>query len=151
MYYRRSLGFTFYHLGVKHLPTVYSQIIHFCLWFFVSPTLKVEIMKTCVPYASRVKWDSVLRHVEIIYKLPCKLTLYYLCSGVGCGFPTSSDSKASACNAGDWVQSLGWEGSPGEGKDYPLHYFGLENSMDTIHGVAKSRTWLSDFHFQGFF
>ena len=39
-----------------------------------------------------------------------------------------------------WVQSLGWEGSPGEGKDYPLHYFGLENSMDTIHGVAKSRT-----------
>ena len=66
-------------------------------------------MKTCVPYASRVKWDSVLRHVEIIYKLPCKLTLYYLCCGVGCGFPTSSDSKASACNAGDWVWSLGQE------------------------------------------
>ena len=25
------------------------------------------------------------------------------------GFPGSSDSKASACNAGDWVQSLGRE------------------------------------------
>ena len=29
-----------------------------------------------------------------------------------------------------WVQSLGWEGSPGEGKGYPLQYSGLENSMD---------------------
>ena len=34
------------------------------------------------------------------------------------------------------------------GKVYPLQYSGLENSMDCIvHGVAKSRTQLSDFHF----
>ena len=47
-----------------------------------------------------------------------------------------------------WVQSLGWEDSPGEGKGYPLQYSGLKNSMDyTVHGVAKSRTQLSDFHF----
>ena len=38
--------------------------------------------------------------------------------------------------------------SPGEGKGYPLQYSGLENSVDyTDHGVAKSWTWLSDFHF----
>ena len=37
---------------------------------------------------------------------------------------------------------------PGEGKGYPLQYSGLENSMDCIdHGVAKSWTQLSDFHF----
>ena len=42
---------------------------------------------------------------------------------------------------------LGLEKSPGEGKGYPLHYSGLENSMDCIvQGVAKSRTWLSNFH-----
>ena len=36
--------------------------------------------------------------------------------------------------------------SPGEGKGYPLHYFGLEKSMDRIvHGVSKSRTRLRDF------
>ena len=36
-----------------------------------------------------------------------------------------------------WVQSLGWEDSPGEGKGYPLQYCGLENSMDCIvHGVT---------------
>ena len=38
--------------------------------------------------------------------------------------------------------------SPGEGKGYPLQYSGLENTMNCIvHRVAKSRTWLSDFHF----
>ena len=47
-----------------------------------------------------------------------------------------------------WVWSLGWEDSPGEGKGYPLQYSGLEYSMDcTVHGVAKSQTQLSDFHF----
>ena len=46
------------------------------------------------------------------------------------------------------VQSLGWEDSPGEGKGYPLQYSGQENSKDCIvREVAKSRTWLSDFHF----
>ena len=42
------------------------------------------------------------------------------------------------------VWSLGWE-DPLE-KCYPLQYSRLENSMDCIvHGVTKSRTWLSDF------
>ena len=44
-----------------------------------------------------------------------------------------------------WVWSLGWGGSPGEGKDYPFQYSGLENFMDSIvHGVAKSQTRLSN-------
>ena len=38
---------------------------------------------------------------------------------------------------------------PGGGKGYPLQYSGLENSMNcVVHGVAKSWTRLSDFHFQ---
>ena len=43
--------------------------------------------------------------------------------------------------------------SPEEGNGYPLQYSGLENSKDreawwaTVHGVTKSRTQLSDFHF----
>ena len=42
---------------------------------------------------------------------------------------------------------------PGEGIGYPLQCSCLENPMDrgawlaTVHGVAKSRTQLSDFHF----
>ena len=47
------------------------------------------------------------------------------------------------------VRSLGLGRSPGERKDDPLQYPGLENSMDCIVcGIAKSRTQLSDFHFQ---
>ena len=38
--------------------------------------------------------------------------------------------------------------SPGEGKVYPLQYSSLENSLDcVVHGVTKSQTRLSDFHF----
>ena len=47
-----------------------------------------------------------------------------------------------------WVRSLGWEDSPEGGKSYTLQYSGLENSMNCIvHGVAKSWTRLSNFHF----
>ena len=63
------------------------------------------------------------------------------------GFPGSSADKVSTCNVGDLGSIPGLGRSPGEGKGYPLQYSGLENSMDYIvHGVAKSRTWLSDFH-----
>ena len=45
-------------------------------------------------------------------------------------FPGGSDSKASACNAGDlgWVPGLGR--STGEGNGNPLQYSCLENPMD---------------------
>ena len=50
-------------------------------------------------------------------------------------------------NVGDQGSILGLGRSPGEWKSYPLQYPGLENSMDCSHGVAKSRTRLSDFTF----
>ena len=46
------------------------------------------------------------------------------------GFPDDSDSKESACNAGDLGSISGLGRSPGEGKDYSLQYSYLENSMD---------------------
>ena len=67
-------------------------------------------------------------------------------------FPCGSAGKESACNAGDMglIPELGR--SSGERKGYPLQYSGLENFMDCIvHGVAKSQTQLSDFHFHSFF
>ena len=63
------------------------------------------------------------------------------------GLPCGSAGKESTCIGGD----LGL--IPGLGRSqrregYPLQYSGLENFMDSIaHGVAKSQTWLSDFHF----
>ena len=67
---------------------------------------------------------------------------------VALGFPCGSASKESTCNAGDLDSIPGLGRSPGVGKGYPLQYSGLENSMDyTVHGVSKSWTRLSDFHF----
>ena len=65
-----------------------------------------------------------------------------------CSFPGGSAGKESACNAGDLGSIPGLGRSPGEGKGYPLQYSAPENSMDCIlHGVAKSGTELSNFHF----
>ena len=66
------------------------------------------------------------------------------------GFPGGSAGKESTCNERDQIFP-GLGRSPREGKGYPLQYSGLENSMDCIvHGVAKSQTRLSDFHFLHF-
>ena len=61
---------------------------------------------------------------------------------------SGSAGKESTCSAEDLGLIPGLGRSPGEGKGHPLQYSGLENSMDCIvRGVAKSRTWLSNFHF----
>ena len=66
------------------------------------------------------------------------------------GFPYSSVSKESACNAGDPGLIPGLGRSPGEGNGNPLQCSCLENPMDrgawqaTVHGVTKSWTQLSD-------
>ena len=43
------------------------------------------------------------------------------------GLPGGSDSKESACNAGDMDSIPGWGRSSGGGNGNPLHYFCLEN------------------------
>ena len=68
--------------------------------------------------------------------------------GAHLGFPGGSAGKESACNVGDlgWIPGLGR--SSGEMNGYPFQYSGLENPMGSIvHGVEKSWTGLSDFHF----
>ena len=62
------------------------------------------------------------------------------------GFIDGSDCKESACNVGDQSSVFG-SGKPlGEGNEYPLWYFCLENPRDRgawwaiIHGATKSWT-----------
>ena len=71
-------------------------------------------------------------HQKKLKKIPCK--------GMPCIQP---------CNAGGLGSIPGLGRHPGEEKGYPLQYSGLGNSMDCIvHGVAKSRTQQSGFHFE---
>ena len=57
-------------------------------------------------------------------------------------FPCGSAGKESACTAGDLGLMPGLGRFPGEGKDYPVQYSGLENSMDYNDYIR-----LSNFHF----
>ena len=70
------------------------------------------------------------------------------------GFPGGAVAKNLPANAGATGYAgliPVWGRSPGEGNGNPLEYPCLENSMDrgiwlaTVHGVAKSRTRLSNF------
>ena len=74
-------------------------------------------------------------------------------AAIPCHLPGSSAGKEPTCSAGDPGSIPGLGRSPGGGYGDPLQYSCLENPMDrktwwaTAHGVIKSRTGLSDFHF----
>ena len=83
----------------------------------------------------------------------CRQTLYCLSHQGSCRF-SRLVVKTPPAKEGDLRDSgliPGSGRSPGEGKGNPLQYSCLENPMDwgawwaTIHGIAKSRTLLSDF------
>ena len=82
------------------------------------------------------EWDQGAKSLHLV-------KIYFLS-----GLPGGSAGKESACKVGDLGSISGLGRALGEGKGYPLQYSGLEKSMDCIvHGIAKSRTRLSDFHF----
>ena len=66
--------------------------------------------------------------------------------GEGIGYPlqyswaSDSGGKESACNSEDLGSIPGLGRSSGEWKGYPLQYSGMENSMDSVHGVTNSWT-----------
>ena len=114
--------------------------VKYAFYFIVFPFIVLLILLMC-------KNKHILRlHIFIHRSRLYTISDYLLVierEGI-CG----SAGKESACNGGDLGSILGLGRSPGEGKGYPLQYSGLENSMNCIaHGVAKSRTQLSDFHF----
>ena len=74
-------------------------------------------------------WYKILR-LRNNLEPPSSFSWWCVCYCLQCGRPGFNP----------WVRKI-----PGEGKGYPIQYSGLENSMDCIvHGVTKSRTWLSD-------
>ena len=62
-------------------------------------------------------------------------------------------TSASLCSPRGWSLNIFKSHPNGEGDGTPLQYACLENPMDggawwaAVHGVAKSRTWMSDFTF----
>ena len=100
------------------MPSIFYSSFYSSFTFKMSKTLVM-----C--WTGRVTWSSDLIHSS-------------------CG----SAGKESAHNVGDLGSIPGLGKSPGEGKGYPLQYSGLKNSVDCIvHGITKSLTCQSDFHF----
>ena len=98
------------------------------------------------PICLQFPLQKAQKYIEETSKVP------FIVNGItGAYFPGGSDGKASTCNAGDPGLIPRSGRSPGEGNGNPLQYSCLENSMDrgdwwaTVHGVAKSWTWLSNF------
>ena len=84
---------------------------------------------------------------RITLKLVTNVFILGIC--ISLGFPCGSAGKESTCNVGDLGLIPGLGRSPREGKGYPLQYSCQEISMDWLYspyGVAKSQTWLSNFH-----
>ena len=71
------------------------------------------------------------------------------CKEINPEYSLEAAGKESACNVGDLGSIPRLGRCPGEGNGYPLQYSCLQNSMHrgawqaTVHGVAKSWTWLS--------
>ena len=114
--------------------TLRGQGIHLGVTFWELPW---GVSVTVCPPASKDSHPSICKY---IHSIPRALKNHPITSLF---FPGSSDSKESACNAGDWdsIPALGI--SPGEGNSYPLQYSCLENSMDwwaIVHWLTKGRT-----------
>ena len=82
---------------------------------------------------TRVQVDLTYR--SALFALPCaafsgQYHMFVVHRIRHCGFPAGSDSKESACNAGNRGLIPGSGRSPGEENGYPLQYTDLENSMD---------------------
>ena len=130
----------------------YSPLI-FLLQFYYHSSESLfgaySIWLNCLHFQAK-KWNMDIFPVEIALSFFPATSNYFIliASLLTLGFPSGSAGKKSACNVGDLGSIPGLGRSLGERKGYPLQYSGLENSMDCIvHGVAKSRTRLSDFHF----
>ena len=146
--------------ALSHSLWVYLHEELFCIWIYL---LLVAAQAGCLPGLQRAFYLE-LYHLPTFWPLATWQGSAYShnlrkwspvpsslpdCSFKGAtSFPCGSAGKDSACKEGNLGLIPGLGRSPGEGKGYPLQCSGLENSTDyTVHGVTKSRTRLSNFHF----
>ena len=89
-------------------------------------SLKVKVLSSLK--TDKVERDGAFSSLKILHFVVELLAHRVTVSGKA--FPGGSDSKASACSAGDLGSIPGLGRSSGEGNDNPLQYSCLENSMD---------------------
>ena len=130
--------------SLEEIPIPVANLLHLCCSW-----MKDGMETTPDDWLRILVLSSVWRASVIFSHLACLPSL----GNTVQLFPDGSTDKMSACDSGDLGLILMLGRSPGERNGYPFWYSGLETSMDrgtwqaVVHGVAKSQTWLSDFHF----
>ena len=141
-----SKEFFFFGCG-PFLKSLFNLLWYCCYFMFFDP----EACGIWAPQSGIHLTPSALEGRVLTTGLSGNSLSAYFMSPRGHGkvFPVAQMVK-NPCNAGDPGLILGSGRSSGEGNGNPLQYSCLENPMDrgvwwaTVHGVAKSRTQLSD-------
>ena len=116
----------------------FKTIWHFVFYCGIFGTsLIAQLVKNHLQ-CRRLQFDSWIRKIHWrMDRLPTPVFSGFLCSSVG---------KESTCSVGD-LGLIPWlRRAPGEGKGHPLHYSGLENTMDNSPWGCKeldTTEWLS--------
>ena len=127
-----TILYQFYYKPILCIFTL--DIVFFSLRISISFVFSVSFLRL-LPFG----W------FEVYLPLPYWALLVFIL-----GFPGSSDSKESDAIQDTWVRSLGWEVPLKEGMATHFSILAWRIPMDrgawwaTVHGVAKSWTWLSD-------
>ena len=159
----RSGPLTTWFLGTLYFPLIFLISVCNAMWFVLVIVLCLthQIVGIFFSPLGRQKHRPCLHTTYILEKfvklMNEKLYLHFTLIWNKNELPLrvsfvlrGSEGKESTCSAGDLSLIPGSERSPGEQNDSPLQYSCLENSMNrgawwaTVHGEAKSWTWLSD-------
>ena len=133
------------HLLLSFLHAQFFETLSTCKLF-----LRIDACGSW-PVLRGIRWKLILASHHS-FPLVTALSFEKRQASLG-GFPCGSDGKESASCVGDPGSIPGWGRSPGGGHGNPLLYSCLENPMDreawlaTVHGVAWSQIWLSDYHY----
>ena len=125
------MGLGLYSLKGWEVTIPTCSLAHVCLCRAIQPCSLTQGLCIRISGVTKEEWGTVAASLEwnegtgII--------------GVMClSFPGGSTGTKSACNAWDLGSKPGLGRSAGEGRGYPLHYPGLENSLGyTVHGGHK--------------
>ena len=135
---------------VSFKPLIF--VLKYFTWYLTLWTLLVCYMgfqgSSVIKNPTAIKWTSQESEPHKCFSFPVqrKVNVYTILWV----FPSSSDDKASACNAGDLGLIPKLDRSPGEVNGNPLQNSCLENSMDrgalwlTVHEVTKNQIWISN-------
>ena len=116
-----------HHIKPKQVESLWSVLIFLVLEDYV--------------YHFKIKWCLTKRNtnVTVIIKVKFKVSWASLMAQLVKNSPTMLET---------WVQILGWEDPLEKGKDTNSSILARRIPWTYIvHGITKSQTWLSDFHF----